>query len=64
MELFGDMRRPVKKEKRDVLLAVAPAVAGRGSSFESRVESGTLAGLKRDCRSRSCAIFRLRIWSS
>jgi hypothetical protein len=36
VELFGDIRRPVRKEKREGREVGPPAVAGRGSSFDCR----------------------------
>jgi hypothetical protein len=66
VELLGEMRRPVRKEKREGRVDEWPAdVAGRGSSLEYR---GLLFGmsevLERWGRSRSGAVLRLRIWSS
>jgi hypothetical protein len=64
LALLGEERRPVRNEKREVFAAVAPAVDGRGSSLEGREASMTSEVWDRVGRPRSCAILRLRIWSS
>lgn len=63
VELFGEPRRLAKKENRDCLVPGAPAVTGRASSPELRARSRPdVRGLAKS--SFSCAVLRLRIWSS
>lgn len=60
MDCAGEPRRPVRKEKRDLLAAEEFAVLGRASSFEGREVWGSRGSVVLE-RGR---FLMLRIWSS